>query len=101
MMLRHESILALVEWLNGDDTRLNCLDIFHSDDFRLWTATTEELPIFIRAASSFVQNRGKPDLFHVTTLYYSAKICLAELRAVLADHHTDSATELAEVFKHE
>lgn len=41
-------------------SRVNSLEISYSDDVRLYTVNTEELPILIAAASNIVKNSNKP-----------------------------------------
>lgn len=91
MMFRHESVLALVEDLNWDDAWSKRLGSSHLDDTWLYTAATEELAMFITAASSFVRNPATPVTFHVFTFYTSTKKLLRQLRALFVHHSTDSA----------
>lgn len=49
MMMRHKVVLPLAESLNSDDDRSKSLSISHLDDIGLYTATTEKLPVLIRA----------------------------------------------------
>lgn len=92
MTLRHESILALVEGLNGDDVGSNSLGISHLDDIKIYTPTTEELPILNTAARSFVKDSNKLAPFYMTTLYTSEKKFFEELRAVFVIHRTEPAS---------
>lgn len=73
MFLRHESVLALVKSLNGDDAGSKRLGIFHFHDIGLYTVTIEELSILIRAKTSFVKNANGPAPFHTTTFYISTR----------------------------
>lgn len=79
MMLTHERVLAfaLVESLNGDDAGLKNLGIYHLVDIGLYTVTTENLPILIRAARNLVKNKpNKRASFNAPTIYINAKTFL-------------------------
>lgn len=60
MMLKQESFLALLKTLSGDDARSEGLGISFSDDIRLYTSTSEELPFLIRGTGNFVKNSDMP-----------------------------------------
>lgn len=60
----------------------------------LYTATMEELRIFIRASRNFVENPNKQFPFHAATLYTSPKMFVGDRSAVLVDRHTNLALEL-------
>lgn len=94
--MRHQNVLALVECLNGDLARSKRIGIFHLEGTGLYKATTQALPILIRAVNNFVENTDKPAPFHMPVCYTSKKIFLWEQRAVFIDHPTDSALQCFE-----
>lgn len=96
MILRQDSVLALLKSLSGDDAGSKGLGILHLDDIRFHIATTEELMVLIRAGSNFVKNANKPACFRVFTFYSSAKKFLGEQNAALVDHRTVSASKFVE-----
>lgn len=71
------------------------LRISHLDDIEMHKATTEELLILSRAARNFMKNKERPASFHTSALYTDAKMFLGKLRAVLVNHHTNSAPKFA------
>lgn len=68
MILMHESVLTVLESLDGADTESKLLDTSCFDDIGLHFETTEELLTLIRAASNLVQNPEKITFFHSSTL---------------------------------
>lgn len=96
MMLRHESVLAFLESLSGDDSGSKRLGIFHVDDNWLQTVTTKKLPTPIGVTRNFKKNPNKPASFYASTFHTKTKMILGELSAVFIDHHTDSASNFVE-----
>lgn len=56
MMLRHKTVLGLVESENGADARSKRLVIRHSGDIGLDLAITEELPVLSRVPNNALRN---------------------------------------------
>lgn len=94
VILKHESVLSLVESVNVDGNWSNCLKLFHFDDTELYTVAIVELLILITAEKKILKNPNKPAPFQATTFHTSAKIFLGKVRAVFFYHHTDSVWEL-------
>lgn len=86
MVLGHESILALVESLNGDNTLSISLGISRSDDNELNMASMKKLEILIKAVGHFEKNGNKQALSHEPTIVTNAKTFLGELRPVVFNH---------------
>lgn len=101
MLLRNERVLALMESLIDDDVRSKRLAISHLNDTELYTVTTKELQILIKAARRFVENPGKPSPFHAPKLCTSSKMFLWERRAMIVDYRTDSTLHFVELFEHD
>lgn len=82
-MLRHDSVIALIESLDADD--MGCLFVSHFNEVWLYIVTTEELSILIRIADSFVENSLLSSV--VLELIFSdiVKTLLDELKAVIFD----------------
>lgn len=93
MMLRHESLLSLVESLNSDDAVSKCLIISHSYDVGLYTATAETLQIISRAASTVLKDSTKPASFRATTFHTSTEMFLGKQIDVFVVLRTYSALE--------
>lgn len=66
------------------------------DNFRLYTATTEKLPVLISVEINFVKNTNKLDPCRASTFYTSTEMFLVELSAVFGDQQTDSTPEIVE-----
>lgn len=94
MILTHDGVLAPVKSFNSDDVASRTLQISHLDDNKLYTATTEELPILIIQGSKFVKNPNNQVTFHTLTSYSSAKMFWEEPRAVFLDHCIEYALDL-------
>lgn len=99
MMLRTESVIAPVESMKDENAGLKRLGINNLNEIALYNATTEELPIIIRAASNFVKNPNKVTLFHAPTFCNSVKRFQGKLRAAFVDQHTDSTLKCFEYLK--
>lgn len=56
MMVRHKTVLALIETMNGDNYGPERLNISNSDNIVLYKANNKELPILIRAKSTIVKD---------------------------------------------
>lgn len=97
LMLGHESVRTLVKSLNGDDTGSKSLGISHLNDIALYTVTTEQLSILVRATSNCGKESNKPPAFLAPIFYTRGKMFLAELRATFLYQRTDSALDFAEV----
>lgn len=82
--------------MNDDDAGSRSLRKSHSHDIGLYKETMGELPILMRETRNFRKNRGKPATFHAPPFYTSKKTFLSELRAVFADHCTDSASDITQ-----
>lgn len=95
-ILMHESVLSLVEGLNGDGGWSKRLRIFQLDDVGLHMATMKGLPIFITAASNFMKIPNKPAPFHALIFYTSAKTILGKLNAVFVYRYSSSALEFVD-----
>lgn len=93
MILRYESVLALVKRLNSDDTGSKCLRTSHFVDSALHKAIREELPTLIRTTSNFVKKSVKIAFFHMSKFWTSRKTFLGKLRAVFVDYCIDYASK--------
>lgn len=96
MMLRHESIFALVKGPSGDDAGWKRLSIPNLNDIGLYKGISEELPVLISAASKLTKHSSKAASFHVPTFSTNPKPFLRELSVLLVDHRTDSVSNSAE-----
>lgn len=73
MMLKPESVIAVVENVKGDATGSDSLGISHLNAIWLRTATVEEQSIVTEAARNVVRNLNKPAPWHVSRFYISAR----------------------------
>lgn len=85
-MLRHKSVFHLVESINADSARSECLGVSHLDDIGLHTAITKELLVLIRVARGFVKNAEKPPPFNEPAFRTSARWFLGDLRSRNLNH---------------
>lgn len=84
IVLKHRGILALVQTVKGNDAGSKRLDMPPLDDNGLLTVTTQELPIFFRAAGNFVNYHNHLAPFQAPTMYTSARTFLKMTTALSA-----------------
>lgn len=68
MVLRNDSVFALVKSLNSDSASSKRLAVSGLDDVALYRMTTDELPIFFRAADNSVKAYKVSSLLRSYTL---------------------------------
>lgn len=64
IMMRHKSVIDLVENLNSNYDGSRVLSISNLSDTWMYKATPEELPVLILVANKFVEGPNKPSPFH-------------------------------------
>lgn len=96
MILRQNGVFALVKSLNSDYARSGGLKFCNFGNLAFYTATTDKLPMIIRAASGFVNKTSKLARFHAPAIYISATTFQGGQRAVFVDHKTDPSGNFAE-----
>lgn len=74
------------------------MGLSHLHGVVLYTETTEELSIFIRAASNVSKNPANQCPFHAPAFYTRVERFLGELTAVFFDHRIDSALQFVQFF---